>query len=204
MKSKIKELSDFHQVIQKEMEYIQKKTQDINICTREDGGDICSRLRHVGIKASGNYIHVVAGNDHNKVVSCGTQNHICLHGYKSNLYSRGSCCHARIYGNYSKSAFESNKNRIHLFGGNAELYSVGEADDICVSGHHSLIAASGNEVSLSSYGQGNILVSLGQNSVVSGVIGNYFSSGTRIWRVDGLLIKENIFYQMIDDKLIKA
>ena len=172
----------------------------------------------------------VAGNDNN-LENLGHCSNIVVTGRENVILNNGVCSRVAVYGNYNKiSSYGqlshiincgndcdllidnfhcslvniSHNSKIEFKSNNGKIYHEGDNSNIVVENEQTITTV---------VGKGNNIISKSKNGIVRATKGNYITLNeyvadkviyTQKEFVDGVKIKENIFYKILDGKFIEA
>ena len=175
-----------------------------NICITGDNNNLnnlgdCSNIVIVGrentILNSGLDNRIVTYGNYNKIRNFGQLSHIINCGDGCDLLIDNFRCSLVNIGNNSKIEFKSN---------NGKIYHKGDNSNIIVENEQTITTV---------VGEGNNIIAESKNGIVRATKGNYITLNeyvadkiihTQKELVDGIKIKENIFYKILDSKFIEA
>ena len=160
-------------------------------CTEKDTGDsakLASSGYNAKLASSGDYAQLASSGDSAKLASS---------GYNAQLASSGDYAQLASSGDY------------------AQLASSGNYAQLALSGNYAQLASSGDSAKLASSGDGAVIAGIGVNNTAKGKIGSWitlaeweYDNSKSRWvpvcvkteQIDGVKIKEDTFYKLVDGK----
>ena len=103
-------------------------------------------------------------------------------------------------------------------GDDSKVATSGDNSKVATSGYYSKVATSGDDSKVTLYGDNNVGANIGINGMIKGKIGswitlaeyerdnlgNYICVCVKSAQIDGVKLKENVFYRLIDGKFTEV
>lgn len=169
----------------------------------------------VNISSSGHSCTGFIAGDSVELASSGYHSEYAIQGN----YTRASCAgnYSRIFisATHSRTTISGNFSKLLSSGNYEEIANVSEGSHIISKGNHSNVLSSGNHTITSSSGTNCVVVNIGRNGMAKAKKGSWITLAEYDWdceqtcyvvkhviteHVDGLKIKEETFYELINGK----
>ena len=140
-------------------------------------------------------------------------------GDSAKLASSGDYAQLASSGNYAKLASSGDYAKLASSGYSAQLASSGDYAQLASSGYSAKLASSGDSAQVDSKGKYAVICCAGNNSVARGKIGSWITLSEWEWskeednyipvcvktkRIDGVKIKEDTFYRLVNGKFVEV
>ena len=154
-------------------------------------------------KTSGNYSQVATSGYNSKVATSGYNSKVATSGYNSQVATSG----------YNSQVATSGYNsKVATSGYNSKVATSGYNSQVATSGYYSKVATSGDNSKVALYGDNNVGENIGIDGMIKGKIGswitlaeyehdnfgNYICVCVKSAKIDGVKLKENVFYKLIN------
>lgn len=204
-KLKIKSKLSLEELIQKSFEYISKKLkiQNSKHCAQQVTDDA--------------YSYLSSSTSYNQIISVGGYTQSATSGDCTILGNTGNYAQISTSGDYSQIVNTGHSSRVVSAGNYSQIVNTGDYSQIASTGlgskinsagHNSKIVCSANYSYVAGMGKKNIVVNVGVGSLAKASRGswivlaefNHFNEAINVKSamVDGVKIKENTYYKLVD------
>ena len=167
------------------------------------------------IGSSGNYAQIGSSGNYAKIGSSGNYAQIGSSGNSAKIGSSGNSAKIGSSGNYAKIGSSGNSAKIGSSGNSAQIGSSGNSAQIGSSGNSAKIGSSGNYAKIDSTGEDAVVMCAGYGSVAKAKKGSWITLAewkyseekgrhipvcVKTEQVDGVNIKEDVFYKLENGK----
>lgn len=204
-KLKIKSKLSLEKLIIKSFEYICKKSKNKNLkncsqqVTEDDFSHLSSSITHTQMISVGSYSQLATTGDYSVVGNTGNYGQISASGDYSQICNTGHASRLVNAGDYSQ---------IVNTGDYSQIASTGVGSKINSGGYKSRIVSTANYSYVAGIGKKNIVVNVGVGSLAKASRGSWIVLAefnqfnevicVKTARVDGVKIKENTYYRLVD------
>ena len=160
-------------------------------------------------KTSENYSQVATSENYSQVATSGYNSRVATSGNNSQVATSGDDSQVATSGNYS---------RVATSGYNSQVATSGNNSQVATSGYNSKVATSGYNSQVALYGDNNVGANIGVDGIIKGKIGswitlaeyeydnfgNYICVCVKSAKIDGVKLKENVFYKLINGEFVEV
>ena len=227
-KIKIKAEIKFADLVKLGVEWIKEKTFGKNnkndgysaqIGSSGDYAKIGSSGDYAKIGSSGDYAQIGSSGDSAQIGSSGDYAQIGSSGYSAKIGSSGDSAQIGSSGHYAKIGSSGDYAQIGSSGDYAQIGSSGDYAKIGSSGYYAKIGSSGYYAKINSEGEDSVICCAGHNSIVKAKKGSWITLSewyydekkdrpipvcVKTERVDGVRIKEDVYYKLVDGEFVEA
>ena len=139
-------------------------------------------------------------------------------GHYSKVATSGNYSQVATSGHYSKVATSGNYSQVATSGNYSQVATSGNYSKVATSGDDSQVATSGNYSKVALYGDNNVGANIGIDGMIKGKIGswitlaeykrddlgNYICVCVKSAQIDGVKLKENVFYKLINGEFTEV
>ena len=186
-----------------------KESIESNINVDDNFAKLASSGDSAKLASSGNSAQLASSGNFTKLASSGDFAKLAISGDRAKLASSGNLAQLASSGDHSQLA---------SYGQTVKLASSGDCAKIASSGDNAIIASSGDSATIKSTGENSVIVCSGYNNKVSAAkgswitltewkqngIGNWILLCVKTEQVDGVRIKENVFYTIKDGEFVEV
>ena len=208
---------------------IEKDSGDsAKLASSGDYAQLASSGNYAKLASSGDYAKLASSGYSAQLASSGDYAQLASSGYSAKLASSGDSAQLASSGNYAQLASSGNSAQLASSGdyaklassGNyAQLASSGDSAQLASSGYSAKLASSGDSAQVDSKGKYAVICCAGNNSVARGKIGSWITLSEWEWskeednyipvcvktkRIDGVKIKEDTFYRLVNGKFVEV
>ena len=170
------------------------------------------------VATSGDNSKVATSGDNSKVATSGDNSKVATSGNYSQVATSGYNSRVATSGNYSQVATSGYNSQVATSGYNSRVATSGDNSKVATSGNYSQVATSGYNSRVALYGDNNVGANIGVDGIIKGKIGswitlaeyeydnfgNYICVCVKSAKIDGVKLKENVFYKLIDGEFVEV
>ena len=163
---------------------------------------------------SGYYSQVATSGNSSKVSTSGDYSQVATSGDSSQVATSGNSSKVATSGYSSKVATSGYSSKVATSGNSSQVATSGDSSQVATSGNYSKVATSGDYSQVEITAKNSIGASIGKNSKVSGIIDTWIvlseidDNGdikeVKTAKIDGTILKENTFYQLINGEFTEV
>jgi hypothetical protein len=150
----------------------------------------CSQLA-----ASGNFSQLAASGNFSKLAASGYSSQLAASGYCSQLAASGNFSQLAASGNFSKLAASGYSSQLAASGYSSQLAASGDSSQLAASGNYSVVMCAGHNSTAKAKKGSWITLAEWEN-----VNGEWTPIHVITKKVDGVKIKEDTFYRLVNGK----
>ena len=181
---------------------------------KRDKNNIVDSGYYSQVATSGNSSQVATSGDSSQVATSGDSSKVATSGDSSKVATSGNSSKVATSGNYSKVATSGDSSKVATSGNSSQVATSGDYSKVATSGNYSKVATSGDYSQVEITAKNSIGASIGKNSKVSGIIDTWIvlseidDNGdikeVKTAKIDGTILKENTFYQLINGEFTEV
>lgn len=169
------------------------------------------------LASSGDNSQLSASGDASYLAASGCGSVLIASGDRPKLASAGAMTYLAASGNMAQLAVAGNRSQLAASGNGSQLASSGSAAKLSASGNNSRLVASGNDSELSASGAHAVVMCAGKDCMAKASKGSWIvlTEWKKIQgkdvpvnvvakQVDGVEIKDNVFYRVKDGKFVQV
>ena len=170
------------------------------------------------VATSGNNSKVATSGYNSQVATSGYNSQVATSGNNSKVATSGDNSKVATSGNYSRVATSGYNSKVATSGNYSRVATSGDNSKVATSGYNSQVATSGDNSKVALYGDNNVGANIGVDGIIKGKIGswitlaeyeydnfgNYICVCVKSAKIDGVKLKENVFYKLINGEFVEV
>jgi hypothetical protein len=169
------------------------------------------------LAASGYSSQLAASGHSSKLAASGYSSQLAASGDYSILATSGYSSKLAASGHSSKLAASGHSSQLAASGHSSKLAASGHSSQLAASGDYSKLAASGDYSKLEITGSNSVGAAIGMNNIIKASLGCWITLAEYKWdgiyyipicvksaQVDGEIIKDNVWYKLVNGEFIEC